>query len=65
MVTELPKTDVVTVGAGWSGLAAAYWLTNAGQRCVVLGRGGWRYTVTGFGAPEEHDKVKYAAATSR
>lgn len=60
MVTQLPKTDVVIVGAGWSGLAAAYELANAGQRCVVLERGKWRHTVTSFGAPEEHDELKYA-----
>ncbi|WP_439522492.1 GMC family oxidoreductase [Marivita sp.] len=60
MVTELPKTDVVIVGAGWTGLAAAYELANAGQRCVVLERGGWRHSATSFGAPEEHDELKYA-----
>ena len=57
---ELPRTDVVIVGAGWTGLAAAKELADAGQRCVVIERGDWRHTATSFGAPEEHDELKYA-----
>ena len=36
----LQRTDVVIVGGGWTGLTAAYELAHAGQRCVVLERGG-------------------------
>lgn len=60
MVTTLPKTDVVIVGAGWTGLAAAYELAHNGQRCVVLERGNYRHDATDFAGPEEHDKLKYA-----
>ncbi|OAN79430.1 GMC family oxidoreductase [Jannaschia sp. EhC01] len=56
----LPKTDVLIVGGGWTGLTAAYELANAGQRCVVLERGQNRHTATSFGAPEEHDELRYA-----
>jgi len=57
---ELPRTDVVIVGGGWTGLTAAYELANAGQRCVVLERGQYRHTATSFAGPEEHDELKYA-----
>lgn len=60
MATQLPKTDVVIVGAGWTGLAAAKELADAGQRCVVIERGDWRHDASNFGAPEEHDELKYA-----
>ena len=60
----LPKTDVLIIGGGWTGLAAAYELANAGQRCVVLERGEYRHTSTAFAAPEEHDELKYAHRTA-
>ena len=56
----MPKTDVVIVGAGWTGLTAAYELCNAGQRCVVLERGDYRHDATFFAGPEEHDELRYA-----
>lgn len=56
----LPKTDVVIIGSGWTGLAAAYELAQAGQRCVVLERGKPRHDATSFAGPEEHDDLKYA-----
>ncbi|SDW67296.1 GMC family oxidoreductase [Roseicitreum antarcticum] len=56
----LPKTDVVIVGGGWTGLTTAYELAHAGQRCVVLERGGDRHDAPSFAAPEEHDELKYA-----
>ncbi|WP_306118857.1 MULTISPECIES: GMC family oxidoreductase [unclassified Roseitalea] len=56
----LPKTDVVIIGGGWTGLAAAYELANNGQRCVVLERGRYRHDATYFAGPGEHDDLKYA-----
>jgi gluconate 2-dehydrogenase alpha chain len=56
----LPKTDVVIVGGGWTGLTTAYELAREGQRCVVLERGRDRHTATSFAGPEEHDELKYA-----
>lgn len=55
----LPKTDVVIVGGGWTGLTAAYELANAGQRCVVIERGSERHTASSFAAPVEHDELKH------
>ncbi|MHA3979402.1 GMC family oxidoreductase [Halovulum sp. GXIMD14794] len=60
MVRTLPKTDVVIVGGGWTGLAAAIELCNEGQRCVVLERGGYRHDASSFAGPEEHDELRYA-----
>ncbi|MBV0911192.1 GMC family oxidoreductase [Anianabacter salinae] len=56
----LPRTDVVIIGGGWTGLTAAYELAHEGQKCVVLERGDHRHDATSFGAPEEHDELKYA-----
>ena len=56
----LLKIDVVIIGGGWTGLTAAYELAHAGQRCVILERGEHRHDATSFGAPEEHDELKYA-----
>jgi len=57
---KLPKTDVLIVGAGWTGLAAAYELAHNGQKCVVLERGPYRHDAPDFQAPEMHDDLKYA-----
>lgn len=59
MATRLPKTDIVIVGAGWTGLTAAYELANAGQRCVVLERGAMRHDAPDFQAPQMHDELRY------
>ena len=56
----LPKTDVVIIGGGWTGLTVAYELAHAGQRCVILERGDHRHDATSFAGPEEHDELKYA-----
>lgn len=60
MTTVLPKTDVVIVGGGWTGLTSAYELCHAGMRCVVLERGQWRHDAPSFAGPEEHDELEYA-----
>jgi gluconate 2-dehydrogenase alpha chain len=60
MAKRLPKTDVVIVGAGATGLVSAYELANNGQRCVVIERGRMRHESPDFQAPEEHDELRYA-----
>lgn len=59
MARTLPKTDVVIVGGGWTGLTNAYELCHEGLECVVLERGQWRHDSSSFAAPEEHDELKY------
>jgi gluconate 2-dehydrogenase alpha chain len=61
---EMPKKDVVIIGGGWTGLTAAYELAHAGQRVVVLERGGYRHSTTSFAGPEEHDELRYARRKS-
>jgi gluconate 2-dehydrogenase alpha chain len=60
MVVRLPKTDVVIIGGGWTGLTSAYELCHAGLRCTVLERGQYRHDSISFAGPEEHDELKYA-----
>lgn len=60
MAIRLPRTDVVIVGGGWTGLTAAYELAHAGRRCVVLERGQFRHTVPDLQSPAMHDELKYA-----
>jgi gluconate 2-dehydrogenase alpha chain len=43
MARQLPKTDVVIVGGGATGLVAAYELAHAGRKCVVLERGKFQH----------------------
>ena len=64
MARQLPKTDVVIVGGGATGLISAYELAHNGQKCVVLERGRMRHEVPDFQTPEEHDELKYAVRTS-
>ncbi len=59
MAIRLPRTEVLIVGAGWTGLTAAYELANAGRKCVVLERGGFRHEVPDLQSPEMHDELKY------
>lgn len=60
MAVRLPKTDVVIVGAGWTGLTAAYELCHAGRKCVVIERGEFRHEVPDLQSPEMHDELRYA-----
>ncbi len=39
MATKLPKTDIVTVGVGWTGGIIASELTKKGYKVVGLERG--------------------------
>lgn len=56
----LPKTDIVIIGGGWTGLTVAYEMAHEGKKCVILERGEHRHDATSFGGPEEHDELKYA-----
>ena len=57
MVTKLPKTDVVTVGVGWTGGIIAAELSKAGLKVVGLERGGDRSTEN---FAMKHDELRYA-----
>ena len=59
MARQLPKTDVVIVGGGATGLVSAYELAHAGKRCVVLERGRMRRVAPTIQGPEEHDELRY------
>jgi gluconate 2-dehydrogenase alpha chain len=60
MAQRLPKTDVVIVGGGWTGLTAAYELCHAGRRCVVIERGRHRHESPDLQSPDMHDELRYA-----
>ena len=57
MVTKLPKTDVVTVGVGWTGGIIAAEAAKAGLKVVGLERGGNRGTEN---FSMKHDELRYA-----
>jgi gluconate 2-dehydrogenase alpha chain len=57
MVQTLPKTDVVTVGVGWTGGIVAAECSKAGLEVVGLERGGNRST-RDFAM--KHDELRYA-----
>lgn len=57
MVTKLPKTDVVTVGVGWTGGIIAAEAAKAGLKVVGLERGGNRGTED---FAMKHDELRYA-----
>src|SRR5690606_390583 len=59
MAKRLPKTDVVIVGGGATGLVSAYELAHAGRRCVVLERGPMRRTAPSLQSPQQHDELLY------
>lgn len=59
MARQLPKTDVVIVGGGATGLVAAYELGHAGRKCVVLERGKFQHETPDFQAPQQHDELHY------
>lgn len=57
MVTKLPKTDVVTVGVGWTGGIIAAECSKAGLKVVGLERGRDRRTQD---FAMKHDELRYA-----
>lgn len=57
MVTKLPKTDVVTVGVGWTGGIIAAEAAKTGLKVVGLERGGNRGTED---FAMKHDELRYA-----
>jgi gluconate 2-dehydrogenase alpha chain len=56
-MAPLPKVDVVTVGAGWTGGILAQQLTKAGKTVVSLEQGPLRTTEENFKYP--HDELRY------
>ena len=56
-MATLPKVDVVTVGAGWTGGILAQQLTAAGLKVVSLEQGPWRTTESNFA--HDHDELRY------
>jgi len=56
-MAPLPKVDVVTVGAGWTGGILAQQLTKAGKTVVSLEQGPLRTTEDNFVYP--HDELRY------
>jgi gluconate 2-dehydrogenase alpha chain len=57
MVTELPRTDVVTIGVGWTGGIIAAELAKQGLQVVGLERGENRGTAN---FAMKHDELRYA-----
>lgn len=60
MAIRLPRTDVVIIGGGWTGLTAAYELAHADRKCVVIERGAFRHEVPDLQSPQMHDELAYA-----
>ena len=56
-MATLPKVDVVTVGAGWTGGILAQQLTAAGMTVVSIEQGPFRHTDPDFQHP--HDELRY------
>lgn len=56
-MAKLPKVDVVTVGAGWTGGILAQQITKAGKTVVSLEQGPFRKTETNF--LHDHDELRY------
>ena len=56
-MATLPKVDVVTVGAGWTGGILAQQLTAAGMTVVSIEQGPFRHTDPDFKHP--HDELRY------
>ncbi len=54
---QLPRVDVVTIGAGWTGGILAEQLTRAGLSVVSLEQGGLRETNEDF--THNHDELRY------
>lgn len=56
-MAQLPKVDVVTVGAGWTAGILAQQLTKAGLKVVSLEQGTWRMTDPDF--THDHDELRF------
>lgn len=56
-MAKLPKVDVVTVGAGWTGGILAQQLTAAGKTVVSIEQGPLRTTESNFA--HDHDELRF------
>ncbi|HEY8448025.1 MAG TPA: GMC family oxidoreductase [Thermomicrobiales bacterium] len=56
-MAQLPKVDVVTVGAGWTGGILAQKLTEAGLQVVSIEQGPWRTVERDF--VHNHDELRF------
>ena len=60
MARNLPETDVVIIGLGWTGAIAAMHMLDAGQRVVAIERGPWRDTAADFSPAVQADELRFA-----
>jgi len=58
-MAQLPKVEIVTVGAGWTAGILAQQLTAAGHQVVSLEQGPWRTTQDDFASPQPHDELRF------
>jgi gluconate 2-dehydrogenase alpha chain len=59
MARQLPKTDVVIIGLGWTGSILAQELTDAGLDVIAIERGPWRDTARDFPTTYAQDELRY------
>ena len=59
MTKQLPPTDVVVIGLGWTGSIMAHQLSEAGLSVVALERGPWRDTATDYPTSYAQDELRY------
>ncbi|MCA0419829.1 MAG: GMC family oxidoreductase [Proteobacteria bacterium] len=60
MARNLPETDVVIIGLGWTGAIAGMQMVNAGKRVVAIERGPWRDTASDFSPAVQADELRFA-----
>lgn len=60
MARNLPETDVVVIGLGWTGAISSYQMLRAGMRVVALERGPWRDTASDFSPAVQADELRFA-----